>query len=99
MSFVDSLLYFISAYILSFLVWIIIIGVVMSWLINFNVINTHNQFVSTIWRITNAITEPLVSPIRRFVPPIGGIDFSALILLFGIYFLQVVIIPALARAF
>jgi YggT family protein len=62
--------------------------IIMSWLISFNVINTRNQFVATVWRILNQITEPILRPIRRFVPNVGGLDLSPLIVFVIIFFLQ-----------
>ena len=72
--------------------WIIIISAILSWLVAFNVVNPRNEVVSTIGRAVHALTEPLLSPIRRFVPNLGGIDISPLVLLLGIYFLQQIII-------
>jgi YggT family protein len=71
--------------------WIIILQFVMSWLINFNVINRHQPIVQKIWYTLNRITEPVYRPIRRMLPDMGGLDFSPLIVLFALYALQVVI--------
>ena len=71
--------------------WIIIIQFVMSWLINFNVINRHQPMVGQIWYTLNRLTEPVYRPIRRMLPDMGGIDFSPVIVLFALYALQVVI--------
>jgi YggT family protein len=76
------------SYILQFVQWVFIIMIIMSWLISFNVINTRNQFVATVWRILNQITEPILRPIRRFVPNVGGLDLSPLIVFVIIFFLQ-----------
>ncbi|WP_412545167.1 YggT family protein [Maricaulis sp. MIT060901] len=84
---------------LSILVWIVIIGIVMSWLINFNVINTHNQLVSTIYRITHAVTEPLLRPIRSVLPTLGGLDFSPIVLVLLIGFVQGYVLAELVRLF
>jgi YggT family protein len=71
--------------------WIIIIQFVMSWLINFNVINRHQPMVGQIWYTLNRLTEPIYRPIRRILPDMGGIDFSPVIVLFALYALQVFI--------
>ena len=63
---------------------VIIVSVVMSWLISFNVINRHNQFVDMVWRTVVALTEPVLAPIRRMLPSMGGIDISPIILLIGL---------------
>ena len=74
--------------ILNLLIFIIIAWDVVSWLLAFNIINTRNQVVFQIVKTLNALIDPLVSPIRRIMPNFGGLDFSPIILLFGIYFLQ-----------
>jgi YggT family protein len=91
MTFPQLILTFFSDYILSFLILIVFISVILSWLIAFNVVNAHNQFVAIIWRFTNTLTEPLLGPIRSVLPNLGGIDLSPLVLLLAIYFLRAVI--------
>jgi len=71
--------------------WVLIIMIVLSWLISFNVINTRNQFVASVLQVVSALTEPLLRPIRRYVPSFGGLDFSPIVLFLGIYFVQRVI--------
>ena len=71
---------------------VVIAAVVMSWLIAFNVINAHNQFVRSLWQGFNAVTEPLLRPIRRMMPDLGGIDISPVILLLACMFLRFVVI-------
>jgi len=68
--------------------FVIIAMVIMSWLIGFNVINRHNQFVDMIWRTIMALTEPVLRPIRNIMPSLGGLDLSPLILLLSIFFLD-----------
>ncbi len=70
--------------------------VIMSWLIAFNVVNLHNHFVAQLWLVLNRLTEPLLAPIRRFIPSIGGLDLSPIILLLAVYFLQTLIARDLA---
>jgi YggT family protein len=66
--------------------------VVMSWLIAFNVINVQNQFVRQLQYVLYRLTEPLLGPIRRFMPDLGGVDISPMVLLIGLIFLQRLII-------
>ncbi|MDO9126457.1 YggT family protein [Parvibaculum sp.] len=73
---------------ISIYIWIIIIGVVLSWLIAFNVINTHNRFVYLVVDTINRLTEPVLRPIRNVLPNLGGIDISPVILLLLLFFLQ-----------
>lgn len=93
-----ELLGFIS-YLITLYVYVIIASVIFSWLIAFNVINPSNEFVRAIWRALDALTEPLLRPIRRLLPDLGGIDLSPLVLLLGCFFIQSVIIPNIAKAF
>ncbi|MCU4178695.1 YggT family protein [Bosea sp. BH3] len=77
---------------LQMYVWILIASAVFSWLIAFNVINTRNQFVATVWDLLYRVTEPVLRPIRERLPSLGGIDISPIILLLIIYFIQSVIV-------
>ncbi|HLS58924.1 MAG TPA: YggT family protein [Paracoccaceae bacterium] len=80
-------------------VWFIVIAhVVMSWLINFNVLNRHQQLVWQIWTGLERLLEPVYAPIRRILPNMGGLDLSPLVVLIGIYAIRIIIInnaPAL----
>jgi len=69
-------------------VWAIIISAILSWLIAFDVVNTSNRFVFTIVDFLWRITEPALRPIRQFIPNLGGIDISPIILILGLFFLQ-----------
>ncbi len=69
-------------------IWCIIIQVVMSWLVAFNVVNLHNRFVFTVGEFLNRIIEPALRPIRRFLPKLGGIDISPMVLLLLLFFLR-----------
>jgi YggT family protein len=68
--------------------WVIIIAAVMSWLLAFDVINMRNDLVRSVWNATNALTEPALRPIRRFLPPLAGMDISPIVLLLVLSFLQ-----------
>jgi len=76
---------------LNIYTWILIASAVLSWLIAFNVVNTRNQFVATVWDTLYRVTEPLLRPIRERMPNLGGLDISPIILLLIIFFLQSVI--------
>jgi YggT family protein len=79
--------------VLNLYFWVIMIGVVMSWLVSFNVVNTRNQLVGTIHDATNRLTEPALRPIRKVIPPLGGIDLSPVVLIIGIGFAQRFLVP------
>jgi YggT family protein len=78
-------------FILSIVWFIIIVSAIFSWLYAFNVINTRNQFVNQIGSALYAMTEPVYRPIRRFMPNLGGVDLSPLVVLVILFFLQQVI--------
>jgi YggT family protein len=78
--------------ILDMLLWIlsiiIIAQAIISWLVAFNVINTHNDFVRSLLYALDRLTEPLYRPIRKILPDFGGIDFSPLVVLLIIFALR-----------
>jgi len=77
--------------VLQLYTYVIIAAAILSWLVAFNVVNRYNEVVRSIWNLVTALTEPLLRPIRGFVPNFGGIDISPVILLLGIFFLERVI--------
>jgi YggT family protein len=95
--FLIDVLSFVS-YLLFLYMCIIIAVAVLSWLINFNVVNVRNQFVSSLWYFLRRITEPVFQPIRNILPDLGPIDISPVIVLLIIIFIREVIIPNLQRA-
>ena len=72
-------------------IWAVIISAILSWLMHFGVVNTRNQFVSMIGEFLWRLTEPALRPIRRFVPKLGGIDLSPVVLILALLFVQMVI--------
>ncbi|NIZ09700.1 YggT family protein [Pseudooceanicola sp. HF7] len=73
-------------------VWFFIIAhVIMSWLISFQVLNVRQQFVAQIWYGLNRILEPIYAPIRRILPPMGGIDLAPLVALLAIMAIRIVV--------
>lgn len=69
-------------------VYIIIATVVLSWLVNFNVVNPYSPAIRAIQNFCYAATEPLLRPIRRLMPDLGGIDISPIVLLLGVEFVR-----------
>jgi YggT family protein len=78
-------------FLLQVMMWIIVIQVILSWLVAFNVINTHNDFVRSFLRALDRITAPLYGPIRRILPDFGGLDFSPVVILLLIYVLRILL--------
>ncbi len=79
--------------VLNIVWWIIVIQAILSWLIQFNVINTHSDFVRSVWNALHRMTEPLYRPIRRILPDFGALDLSPLVVLLILYILQTIVIP------
>ncbi|MBS3647921.1 YggT family protein [Pseudaminobacter sp. 19-2017] len=68
--------------------WLLIASAIFSWLYAFNVVNPRNQFVGTVGTFLFRVTEPVLAPIRRLLPDLGGIDISPIIVLLIIFFLR-----------
>ena len=73
---------------IEFYIWIIIASAVLSWLVAFEVVNMRNRFVYLVGDALNRLTEPAYRRIRQFMPDLGGIDLSPIILIFGLMFLR-----------
>lgn len=86
-----SLLYDIVSLLIQVVVALVIVQFVLSLLISFNVVNMHNEFVAAIWKAVNALLEPIIAPIRRFMPNTGAIDFSPLVLIVLLQIIQIVL--------
>jgi len=67
-------------------VWVLIINAVISWLIAFNVLNTQNRFVYSVLEFTYKLTNPPLNYIRKFLPNLGSVDISPIVLILFIYF-------------
>jgi YggT family protein len=74
--------------IINLYIWVLIIHVVISWLVAFNILNTGNRFVYSILEISYRLTNPPLNYIRRFLPNLGSIDISPVILILGLIFLR-----------
>lgn len=76
---------------IKILVAIFIVQMVLSLLVAFNVVNTYNEFVRRLMYALDRVTEPVLRPIRRFMPDLGGLDFSPMVLILGLIILQKVL--------
>ena len=74
--------------IVGLFIWAIILSALMSWLIGFNIVNINNKLIYIIADFLNRLTEPFLSPIRRILPYLGGIDLSPVILILLLIFLK-----------
>ena len=68
--------------------YILILNVILSWLIAFNILNTQSRFVGMILYASQRLTNPLLNPIRRFLPNLGGLDISPIVLILLLFFIQ-----------
>ncbi len=78
--------------VIDLFIWVIIIGAILSWLIAFNVVNTNNRFVQMIADMLWRMTDPALRPIRSFMPNLGGIDISPVILILLLLFIRDVVL-------
>ena len=86
---------FVIQALLSVVVWIVVIYVILSWLISFEIINLRNRVVYRVSHLLEAMALPLLRPFRRFLPSVGGLDFSPIIVIILIQGLKLFIIPPL----
>ena len=84
--------------VISLYIWVLIINAIISWLVAFNVLNTNNRFVYSILEISYKLTEPPLSFIRKYIPSIGSIDISPIILILGLMFLRNLVFELFAPA-
>jgi YggT family protein len=78
---------------LGLLIVVLVVQVVISWLIAFDIVSRRNQVVGPIWEFTNRLTDPILRPLRKLIPPIAGVDLSILVLLLVISLMQNEILP------
>jgi YggT family protein len=81
-------LYILIDTVLGLYVWMLIGSAMLSWLVALNVINTRNRVVYAIGDFLFRVTEPMLRPIRRVMPDLGGVDISPIILILGIFFVR-----------
>ncbi|MDF2620114.1 MAG: hypothetical protein K0S00_2773 [Xanthobacteraceae bacterium] len=84
--------------IITLYVWILIGSAILSWLVAFNVVNPHNPFVRNVGEFLWRVTEPVLAPIRRILPNLGGIDISPVILIILLYFIRNLVFEVVAGA-
>ena len=81
-------IFYLVLQILKLYSYVVIVNVIISWLIAFNILNTHNRFVYSILELTYRLTDPILNKIRRFLPNFGTLDISPIILLLLIWFIE-----------
>lgn len=78
-------------FILDIAWFILIVHIIMSWLIGFEVLSLRQPLVAQIWDALNRLLEPIFSPIRRYIPSTGAVDFTPLVVFVAIYALRIII--------
>jgi YggT family protein len=86
------------ATVISIYIYVLVASAILSWLVAFNVVNTSNRFVYMVGDFLYRVTEPALRPIRRFVPLLGGVDISPVVLILLLVFLRDFLLLDLARA-
>ena len=81
-------IFYLVLQILKLYSYVVIVNVIVSWLISFNVLNTQNRFVYAVLELSYRLTDPLLNKIRRFLPNLGTLDISPIILLLLIWFVE-----------
>ncbi len=84
-------------YLIQAVIWMVIANAIVSWLIAFDVINMRNTTARQIVRFLDSVTRPLLAPFRRFIPPLGGVDVTPVILIILLEAADQALLPALAR--
>ena len=74
--------------IINIYIWLIIINAILSWLVAFNVLNTQNRFVFAVLNATHQLTDPVLNKIRKFIPNLGSIDISPIVLILLLFFIR-----------
>lgn len=95
MNLLQSLLIYFVAPVLSFLIFLIFVHVIVSWLVGFNIINLRNPTARQLYMALDGLMRPIMAPIQRIVPSFGGLDFSPIIALLLLYWLRDYVLPSL----
>ena len=74
--------------VINIYIWLIIINAILSWLVAFNVLNTQNRFVFAVLNATHQLTDPVLNKIRKFIPNLGSIDISPIVLILLLFFIR-----------
>ena len=89
-------IFFLVDSVINIYIWLIIINVILSWLVAFNVLNTQNRFVFAVLNATHQLTDPVLNKIRRFIPNLGSIDISPVVLILLLIFIRNLLFELLA---
>ncbi|MGX6649215.1 YggT family protein [Maricaulaceae bacterium MS644] len=88
MSFGQAIIVYFIVPVLDLLVILLVVNIILSWLIAFNVVNARNQFVAMVWRFSSALLDPFLNPLRRVIPNLGGLDLSPIVFFLVVQFVR-----------
>jgi len=74
--------------IITLIIVVLLVQVVLSWLFAFDIVSRRNRFVMSVFEFTSRLTDPLLRPLRKLIPPIAGVDLSVLVLMLILYFIR-----------
>lgn len=95
-SFLESLLVHFVSPVIGLLIFVMFIYMAFSWLITFNIVNLRNPAMAQIYTMCQRIVEPILTPIRRFIPPMGGLDLAFLVAILGLLWLKDFVVPSVS---
>lgn len=84
----EAIVWLVNA-VITLMVWAIIGSAILSWLFAFDVINHRNRFVNQLATFLDTVTRPILEPLRRIIPPLGGIDISPIVVLLLLQFVRI----------
>ncbi|HLY79905.1 MAG TPA: YggT family protein [Caulobacteraceae bacterium] len=90
-------LYIIVHLLIQAVIWLIVAWVIVSWLVNFDVINMRNRMANQVVRMLDQVTRPILKPVRRIIPPLGGLDISPMIVVIVLGAADQALLPPLFR--
>lgn len=96
MSFIQSLIYYFISPIIGLIIFLIVVQVVFSLLVGFGVVKLNHPTVRQIYYMLERAVSPILSPIQKILPPIGGMDFSPVVAILGLQWIQGYLLPMLA---
>lgn len=94
MAAIIGFVFFILGALLQLLIYAIIVNAILSWLVAFDVINLRNRFVYSVAHFLDAVTQPVMRPVQRIIPPLGGVDISPIIVILVLGGIQSYLLPA-----
>lgn len=98
MSLLQSIIAYFIEPALGLYMYVLIAYMIFSWLLAFNVVNLRNPGMASIYRVVSGLVEPVLNPIRRFIPPLGGLDMAFLVLVLGIFWVRGFLLPMIFAA-